>query len=119
MLVAHPHAMQSGIYGASKAAMSNYIEALRVEMQHTYPAVSLTDIQPGFVRTPILKSVKYNVPLVMETPRAVELMLKAIKERRAFYSFPVPLYYAQVASHLMPCWLYDFVIGQAAKNKRA
>ena len=99
--------------------MSNYIEALRLELGVKFTGITFTDIQPGFVRTPILQQVKYDVPLVMETPKAVDLILKAVKERYPFYAFPVPLYFIQIVSHMIPCAVYDRCIRLAAKPKPA
>lgn len=43
-------------YGASKAYMSTYLEALRGALSQTAPAVFVTDVQPGFVDTAMAKS---------------------------------------------------------------
>lgn len=43
-------------YGASKAYMSTYLEALRGALAQAAPAVHVTDVQPGFVDTAMAKS---------------------------------------------------------------
>ncbi len=42
-------------YSASKAYMSNYMEALLIKAQKLRKNISVTDIQPGFVDTPMAK----------------------------------------------------------------
>lgn len=43
-------------YGASKAYMSTYLEALRGALSRTAPTVHVTDVLPGFVDTAMAKS---------------------------------------------------------------
>lgn len=42
-------------YNASKAFVSNYLEGLRLRITRTGANISVTDVQPGFVDTPMAK----------------------------------------------------------------
>ena len=45
-------------YNASKAFMSNYMEGLRVRAVHAGLPISVTDVRPGFVDTPMTRGQK-------------------------------------------------------------
>lgn len=68
-------------YSASKCFCSAYLVALS-QLAHKHGTkVSFTDIQPGWIRTPLLRKEKIY-PLEMTLEHAVPLMLLAIAERR-------------------------------------
>ena len=79
----------SASYSASKAALSSYFEALRIELRGS--GVDVTVLSPGFVRTPLTARNAQQRPFLMECDEAVERMLDAILDRRRAYSFPWPL----------------------------
>lgn len=69
-------------YGASKAYMSNYMEALRIKAYRMKLPIHITDIQPGFVLTDMAKGNKlfWMAPLEKATTQMVEAIEK--KKRR-------------------------------------
>ncbi|MCX6130822.1 MAG: SDR family NAD(P)-dependent oxidoreductase [Proteobacteria bacterium] len=80
----------AAVYCSSKAAASSYLEGLRTELLGT--AITVTTICPGFVRTAMTAKNKFKMPWIMDTPKAVSLMLKAIEKRQNLLNFPWPLY---------------------------
>mgnify|MGYP006178070791 CR=1 FL=1 len=69
-------------YGASKAYMSNYMEALSIKAYRMKLPIYMTDIQPGFVLTDMAKGNKlfWMAPLAKATTQMVEAIEK--KKRR-------------------------------------
>ncbi len=69
-------------YGASKAYMSNYMEALSIKAYRMKLPIYMTDIQPGFVLTDMAKGNKlfWMAPLEKATTQMVEAIKK--KKRR-------------------------------------
>lgn len=68
-------------YCASKRFDWSYLEGLRQRAANSKLPLTITDIRPGWTRTPLLKSDK-SYPLVMEPDRVCKLIVKAISERR-------------------------------------
>lgn len=68
-------------YSASKRFQSEYFTALtQLARQHKLP-ITLTDIKPGFIDTPLLDSgTKY--PMIMTPQRATKAIVKAIDRSR-------------------------------------
>ena len=67
-------------YSASKAFVSNYLEGLRLKALTCYPALTITDIQPGFVDTPMAQG---DGLFWVATPEKVaEQILKAVRKKK-------------------------------------
>jgi decaprenylphospho-beta-D-erythro-pentofuranosid-2-ulose 2-reductase len=68
------------VYGSAKAAVSTFCEGLRARMFRV--GVSVTDIRPGFVATPMTQDMSLPQALVVQPEVVARRMVKAI-ERRA------------------------------------
>jgi short-subunit dehydrogenase len=67
-------------YGASKAFMSNYLEAIRCRLSGRSPSIRVTDVRPGFVDTAMAKGdVKFRVA---SPEKAARQILGAIDSER-------------------------------------
>lgn len=66
-------------YSAAKACASTYLEALRQLARSSGVPVTITDIQPGWIRTPLLNDDK-SYPLEMTIAQVVPLILRAIAD---------------------------------------
>ncbi|MGY6647518.1 SDR family NAD(P)-dependent oxidoreductase [Wenyingzhuangia sp. IMCC45574] len=67
-------------YSASKAFQLNYLEALRCMAKHQNLNITITDVQPGFVDTPMAKG--DGLFWVASVDKASSQILKAIKRRK-------------------------------------
>ena len=76
-------------YCASKAAVNNYVEALRIELRAH--RVAATTVCPGFIDTPMTKQNTEPMPFLMTAERAAEKILRALPRRPAVYDFPWPM----------------------------
>lgn len=71
----------SAAYSASKRFQQTFLEALR-QLAYTQGVnVDITDIRPGFVRTPLLDESR-TYPMIMTVPYAARLIERAIIRRR-------------------------------------
>jgi short-subunit dehydrogenase len=102
-------------YSAAKAALSNMVESLRIDLKPR--GIDVTLICPGFVRTrPSDK--KKRRPWQMDVEEAARLMARAIVARRRYYAFPAPLVFAVALGRLLPASLYDWLLtGQGRQPK--
>jgi NADP-dependent 3-hydroxy acid dehydrogenase YdfG len=73
-------------YGATKAALINLAEAMRVELAPRGIVVQL--INPGFVDTPLTRRNRFKMPFLMSLDAAVDRMARALKSNRFEVSFP-------------------------------
>lgn len=68
-------------YSASKAFGSTYLEALQQRSREEGAGISITDLRPGWIRTPLVDPDKRYM-LEMELGRVLPDMLRAIARRR-------------------------------------
>ena len=102
-------APSAAAYSATKAALITYLESLRFSVRPF--GVFVTDIRPGFVRTPMTNRNVLPMPFLMEVDRASEKIRRAIGRRRKRFTFPWQM---AVLLHLIkaaPDFLYDWVAG--------
>jgi hypothetical protein len=67
-----------GAYGASKAAVTTYLEALRAET-HSSP-IHVTTLSPGFIDTPINRGAKSR-PFVIPVEQGGKLLVDLIERK--------------------------------------
>ncbi|RMG10560.1 MAG: SDR family NAD(P)-dependent oxidoreductase [Deltaproteobacteria bacterium] len=97
----------SAAYSASKAALSIFLESLRVDLRKT--GVSVTCIYPGFVKTELTAKNRHPMPFLMELDDAVREMARGIDARRPVVTFPAPLAAAVRGAYHLPRTLYDLL----------
>lgn len=88
------------IYCASKAAVNAQLDGLRLELRPY--GIHVTTICPGFIETPMTQDVKFPMPFLMPVDRAVDRMVYAIKQKKARYNFPIPLYWMVRLAAFLP-----------------
>lgn len=87
-------------YGASKAALQYFLDALRVDLVPS--GIDVTVINPGFVKTPLTDKNGFDMPFIISSERAAERMVGAINKRPYEYNFPGRLYYLLKLLNLFP-----------------
>ncbi|MGI8788422.1 MAG: SDR family NAD(P)-dependent oxidoreductase [Pyrinomonadaceae bacterium] len=102
---------KSAAYSASKAGMTAFFESVRLDIQHE--GISVTIIQPGFIKTPLTSGRKNKMPFLLELEDAIPLFLNAIERRKKFAAFPWQLAWFVRAGRVFPAWLYDKIAGRA------
>lgn len=105
----------SAAYSASKAAMTNFFESLRIDLRGT--GVDVTVINPGFVKTPMTAHNRHAMPFLMDLDPAVEIMFRAIRDRKKSLAFPWPLAAVAWSARLLPRSAYDWVAGRVDRRK--
>ena len=91
-------------YGASKAAIRNMLQALRVHLVHQN--IHVFTVCPGFVRTPLTDKNDFPMPLRIEADEAARIIAAGIAKRKQEISFPktFSILYKLIAS--LPSTLY-------------
>jgi short-subunit dehydrogenase len=111
----------SGAYSAAKAALTNLMESLRLDLRGR--GVDVSVIAPGFVHTKPAKpgKKKRNRPFRLELEPATARIWKAIQARKPYYAFPKTLVVILEIARLLPAGIYDRLLagrGPKAKQKR-
>lgn len=102
-------------YSAAKAALSNMIESLRIDLKPHGVAVTL--ICPGFVRTRPSAKKKWK-PFQLEVEEAARRMARAIAAKKAYYAFPLPLVLAAALGRMLPPTLYDWMLSGRGRRPK-
>lgn len=102
---------KSAAYSASKGAMTNFFESVRLDQAAN--GIDVTIIQPGFIKTPLTSGRSNKMPFLMELEDAIPKFLSAIEKKKRFAAFPWPLATFVRAGKFFPSWLYDRIAGRA------
>ena len=73
------------VYAATKAALSNLTEGIRVDLIGT--PIQATTIHPGFIRSELNEKVK-TVPFIVDAETGCKAIIKAIEKEGASYYVP-------------------------------
>lgn len=102
---------KSAAYSASKAGMTAFFESVRLDVQPK--GVSVTIIQPGFIKTPLTSGRANKMPFIMELEDSIPHFLNAIEKQKKFAAFPWQLANFVRLGRIFPAWLYDRIAGKA------
>jgi short-subunit dehydrogenase len=89
-------------YGASKAAVISFMDALRMDLHGT--GVHAMAICPGFVHTPMTAKLG-RLPFAIDTDKAVALMSRAIERHDNTFTFPWQMRLLTPVLRNAPEWL--------------
>lgn len=103
-------------YSASKGALHNFFESLRLDLRKS--GVDVTMITPGYVKTPLTDRNDHSMPFLLETEDAVDRMVRAIRRRRPLHSFPLPLAALVWLAQILPAGVYDAIASRKGRDKR-
>ncbi|MGF1455586.1 MAG: SDR family NAD(P)-dependent oxidoreductase [Alphaproteobacteria bacterium] len=76
----------SAAYGATKAALINMAEAMKIELDRHGVRVSI--INPGFVETPAQDDNAFPKPFMIPSKKAADLIVKGLKRQAFEITFP-------------------------------
>jgi short-subunit dehydrogenase len=87
-------------YGASKAAVNNFLESLGLDLAPEGIDVSI--VVPGFVDTPLTRKNDFPMPFLMDEESAATRIIRGIEKRHIRISFPWQLISLLTAMRLVP-----------------
>jgi short-subunit dehydrogenase len=110
-LLGLPH---SPAYCGSKAAATTYAEGLRRLLRPH--GISVTIVNPGFIDTPMSRSLPVAGPLMWSAERAAIAIKAAVAKRKREFNFPWILRFGIAAARLLPGQLVDAVLARAYRE---
>ena len=106
----------AGAYGASKAAASHMLDAIRFDLEPR--GILVTNVTPGFVRTPLTDRNKYRMPFLMDVERAAEILADGLERGKREIHFPKPLSWTIKTLRVLPYPVYSWVIQKATGDRQ-
>jgi NADP-dependent 3-hydroxy acid dehydrogenase YdfG len=103
---------KSAPYYAAKAAVSTFLETLRIDLRDA--GIRVTDVQPGFVETPRTQRSTHRTPFRWTADRAARHIVRRLDAAPATIAFPWPLVVATRFGRLLPACLYDRIARSAS-----
>ena len=102
---------RASAYGASKAALINLCEALKIELRGSGITISL--VNPGFVKTPLTDKNDFPMPFLMSLDKATDVILSGIEKGRFEIAFPKRLAFLMKVGRVLPYTLYFWLARRA------
>jgi NADP-dependent 3-hydroxy acid dehydrogenase YdfG len=106
----------AGGYGASKAAASHMLDAIRFDLEPR--GVLVTNITPGFVKTPLTDRNRYRMPFLMDVDRAAEIVVDGLERGKREIHFPKPLSWMVKTLRILPYPLYQWIIRRTTGDRQ-
>jgi short-subunit dehydrogenase len=103
-------------YSASKAAVINHCEALRVELRRH--GVRVTTICPGYIATPITEKNPYPMPFIIPAGDFAMRCARAIDARASLTVIPWQMAIVGRIYRCLPNALFDRLMGRAGRKPR-
>ncbi len=97
-------------YGTSKAALSFFLESAASDLGPR--GIHVTDVRPGFVKTPLTDKNRFPMPFLVPLDEAAELVDRAIAKKQRVVRFPAPLALALSSARLMPAVMRDAIVNK-------
>ncbi len=92
-------------YSSSKAALSTFLEGVRVETRRS--GIAVIDVHPGYVRTPLTARRKGAMPFIMDAEHAARRIISAIVRKKPVYNFPWQMALLMRMVRVLPPGLFD------------
>lgn len=105
---------KAAAYGASKAAVINFCEALQVELKGTN--VDLRLINPGFVRTPLTDKNEFDMPFLVEPEVAAQVIAEGLNGDSFEIRFPKRFALILAFLRILPYKLYIPLVKRMTKQ---
>jgi NADP-dependent 3-hydroxy acid dehydrogenase YdfG len=104
----------SAAYAASKAAMSVFLESLRIDL--AVAGIRVTDVQPGFVLTSMTEQATHPMPFRWTADKAARHIARRLARGPAVVAFPWQLALAASLARMVPAAIYDRVARAAVAS---
>lgn len=95
-------------YGATKAALINMAECLRLDLHLS--GVDVKIINPGFVKTPLTDKNKFPMPFLVSAEKAAEIIVKGINRSSFEIRFPAFFAFLLRVLQILPYSIYFKIV---------
>jgi NADP-dependent 3-hydroxy acid dehydrogenase YdfG len=99
---------ESAAYCASKAALSVFLESLRIDLARA--GIRVTDVQPGFVATEAIAHRTHSRPFEWPVDRAARAIARRLERAPRIIAFPWPLQLLTRFGQKLPGAIYERIV---------
>jgi short-subunit dehydrogenase len=103
-------------YGASKAAMAYFLDALRTDL---VGKVDVTVVYPGFVSTPMTDRNDFPMPFLISAEEAASIIIRKASRRPCSIVFPLRLHWLLRVLSWFPGLWYSFISPRLSRSAGA
>ena len=101
-------------YGATKAALINMCEAMRMELGDQ--GITVQVVNPGFIKTPLTDKNDFPMPFLMPVDKAVDQFYRGLLGNRFEITFPKRFTWMLKALRLLPYAVYLPMMNRTTKS---
>lgn len=95
-------------YGASKAALINFLESIRFHLKEHN--VGVTIINPGFVKTPLTDKNDFEMPFLIDAGKSARIIADGLEKEKNDISYPIPFSWIIKTARVLPYAVYEFLV---------
>jgi len=106
----------SGAYSASKAALTTYLESLRIELHES--GVNVLTVCPGYIKTPMTDVNQFRMPFLMNSDDAADSITQAIKRKKVIHIMPWQMRLVASCMKWLPRVIYDRLASTAPRKPK-
>jgi short-subunit dehydrogenase len=99
---------RAGAYGASKAAMINFLESIRFHLEPK--GLKIVIINPGFVKTPLTDKNDFRMPFLVSAEESARYISKGIMKGKREVAFPYLFSRLLKVGRMLPAPLYERIV---------
>jgi short-subunit dehydrogenase len=102
-------------YCASKAALTTFLESLRLDLKGR--GVKVITVSPGFIKTPLTDRNHFPMPFLQPADRSARRIVDGIERGKREIHFPRRLTLAMKLLGCVPGGLYDFLLSRTVVGR--
>ncbi|HNZ72064.1 MAG TPA: SDR family NAD(P)-dependent oxidoreductase [Prolixibacteraceae bacterium] len=99
------------IYCASKAAVINWADSLRIEMDQMKTNVKVTIVTPNYIHTDMIPGVKSVIP-ILKKEVAAKKIIRGIERNKAFVRMQFIVSITPILKAILSIRMFDFFVGK-------
>ena len=103
-------------YSASKIAFSTFLNSIRIDLAAS--GIRVTDVQPGFIDTPMARSIPSPMPFMWTAEKAARVVARRLEKAPRTIAFPWPLALATQLGRFLPQAISDPVLRKLLHDNR-
>jgi short-subunit dehydrogenase len=105
---------RAAAYGASKAALINFLQSIRFHLVEKN--IHVTIVNPGFVKTPLTDKNDFHMPFLIDADRAATIICDGIEKGKDEIAFPIPFSWGIKLMRILPYPIYQWIMDKSWKR---
>jgi len=105
----------SSVYSATKAALTNYLEGISIEVKKYN--IKVCTIRPGFVKSAITAKNTFKMPFIIKASKAAKIIVKGIEKEKRYIQFPFAMFIITKLIGGLPAPLFEYFYSKSMVKK--